>query len=63
MIALLEKEMFEAAEELEFERAATIRDQIKQLKDQPEIVAIGADDPPNPSGKSGSANRRRKSKA
>ena len=32
LLAELEKEMFRAAGELEFERAADIRDQIKKLK-------------------------------
>lgn len=36
MIAQLEKEMLQAAEELEFERAARLRDQIRQLKELPE---------------------------
>ena len=31
----LEKEMFEAAEALDFERAARLRDRIKELKDSP----------------------------
>jgi len=31
-VAKLEKEMFAAAEELEFERAAELRDRIKELK-------------------------------
>ncbi len=51
MIALLENEMLEAAEQLEFERAATIRDQIKQLKDQPELTAVTTDHPPDQSRK------------
>jgi excinuclease ABC subunit B len=36
MIAQLEKEMLQAAEELEFERAARLRDQIRQIKELPE---------------------------
>ncbi len=35
LIAQLEKEMLEAAEQLEFERAAQLRDQIRQLKEMP----------------------------
>ncbi|MEJ5260175.1 MAG: excinuclease ABC subunit UvrB [Anaerohalosphaeraceae bacterium] len=35
LIAQLEKEMLEAAEQLEFERAARLRDQIRQLKEMP----------------------------
>jgi len=37
LIALLEKEMLEAAETLEFERAARLRDRIKELKDLPSL--------------------------
>ena len=38
LIALLEKEMLEAAEELEFERAARLRDRVQELKDMPEMA-------------------------
>ena len=38
LIAALEAEMLEAAEALEFERAARLRDRIKELKDSPELV-------------------------
>jgi excinuclease ABC subunit B len=34
----IEKEMLEAAEALDFERAATLRDQLKELRDLPELV-------------------------
>jgi len=37
LIALLEKEMLEAAQNLEFEKAAQLRDQIKELRDAPKI--------------------------
>lgn len=37
LLAELEKEMLAAAEALEFEKAAKLRDQIQQLKDMPEI--------------------------
>ena len=37
MLAQLEKEMLAAAEALEFEKAAKLRDQIQELKDMPEI--------------------------
>ena len=37
LMALLEKEMLEAAEALEFEKAAQLRDQITELKEAPEI--------------------------
>jgi excinuclease ABC subunit B len=46
LLAMLEKEMFEAAEALEFEKAAAIRDRLKQVKEQPELVAIGGESPP-----------------
>jgi excinuclease ABC subunit B len=37
LLAALEKDMLAAAEALEFEKAARLRDQIQQLKDMPEI--------------------------
>jgi excinuclease ABC subunit B len=33
----LERDMFEAAEKLDFERAALLRDRIRQLKEMPEL--------------------------
>jgi len=42
LVADLEKEMLVAAENLEFEKAALIRDRIAELKSQPEIGAAGA---------------------
>jgi len=39
----LEKEMLEAAEALDFERAAEIRDRIRRLKDQPTLFTVPAD--------------------
>jgi excinuclease ABC subunit B len=41
LIARLEEEMLEAAEALEFERAAQLRDRIKELKEAPELVVTG----------------------
>ncbi|MCP4249624.1 MAG: excinuclease ABC subunit B, partial [bacterium] len=38
LIAALEAEMLEAAEALEFERAAKLRDKIRELKEAPEMV-------------------------
>ena len=38
LITSLEEEMLEAAETLEFERAAKLRDRIKELKESPELV-------------------------
>jgi excinuclease ABC subunit B len=37
LLTMLEKEMFEAAEALEFEKAARLRDRIKQIKELPEM--------------------------
>ena len=37
LIRTLEKEMFQSAEELDFERAARLRDRIKELRDSPEL--------------------------
>jgi excinuclease ABC subunit B len=39
LLAMLEKEMFEAAEALEFEKAARLRDRIRQIKELPEIAS------------------------
>jgi excinuclease ABC subunit B len=44
MLAALEKEMLEAAEMLEFEKAAALRDRIRQLKEMPELAAVGDGD-------------------
>jgi excinuclease ABC subunit B len=44
-IADLEKEMFAAADELDFEKAARIRDRIKALKDSPTLFSVPADPP------------------
>ena len=38
MAAQVEREMFEAAEALDFERAATLRDQLRELKELPELI-------------------------
>lgn len=37
-LSLIEKEMFEAAEALDFERAAFLRDKLQELKDLPELT-------------------------
>jgi excinuclease ABC subunit B len=39
MAAQVEREMFEAAEALDFERAAALRDQLRELKELPELIA------------------------
>jgi excinuclease ABC subunit B len=43
LISSLEREMFQAAEELEFEKAARLRDRIKELREMPELAAVGDD--------------------
>ncbi len=40
LIAMLEQEMFEAAEALEFDRAAKLRDKIAELKAAPEMTPV-----------------------
>ena len=40
MVADLEKQMYKAAESLEFERAAMLRDQVKQLRESPELASV-----------------------
>ena len=62
LIAMLEKEMFEAAEAMEFEKAAVIRDRIKQLKEQPELVAIGGESLPSETDPSAAGNPSRPGK-
>jgi len=44
LIAMLEKEMLEAAEALDFERAAQLRDRIRELKEAPELVVRSSTD-------------------
>ncbi|MGB9623297.1 MAG: excinuclease ABC subunit UvrB [Phycisphaerae bacterium] len=44
LLAALEKEMLEAAEMLEFEKAAALRDRIRQLKEMPELATAGGGD-------------------
>ena len=38
MAAQIEREMFQAAEALDFERAASLRDQLRELKELPELI-------------------------
>jgi len=42
LAAQIEREMLEAAEALDFERAAVLRDQLRELKDLPELVLAGS---------------------
>jgi len=48
LTAMLEKEMLEAAEALEFEKAARIRDRIKELKEAPDLTVTRLEDHPSP---------------
>ena len=41
LMAMLEKEMLDAAEKLDFERAATLRDRIREMKEAPTLEATG----------------------
>jgi excinuclease ABC subunit B len=45
LIAELEGTMLQAAKELDFERAARLRDRIRELKDAPELLTVGAPEP------------------
>ncbi len=45
LIVLLEKQMLEAAESLEFEKAADLRDRVKELKASPELTATNSAGP------------------
>ncbi|RIK66421.1 MAG: excinuclease ABC subunit B [Planctomycetota bacterium] len=47
-IAELEAEMFAAAEALDFERAARLRDRIKALKDSPTLFSLASGSPGDP---------------
>ena len=38
----IEQEMLQAAQHLDFERAALLRDQLRELKDLPEMVLVGS---------------------
>lgn len=40
LVSQIEKEMLEAAQNLDFERAAFLRDQLKELKELPELVLV-----------------------
>jgi excinuclease ABC subunit B len=43
LLGMLEKEMLEAAENLDFERAAQLRDRIRELKEAPKLVKTSPD--------------------
>jgi excinuclease ABC subunit B len=51
LIAMLEDEMLEAAKELEFERAAQLRDRIAKLREAPTLVTVGEAEPEPRAGK------------
>ncbi len=57
LIARLEAEMLEAAEALEFERAAKLRDRIKELKEAPAVVVTGPPERATSSHDSGESKR------
>ncbi|MFO0962764.1 MAG: excinuclease ABC subunit UvrB [Phycisphaerales bacterium] len=65
----LEQEMLEAAQSLEFEKAARLRDQMKRIDALPEVdgMAIEAEEPPKPRPKAGMpgtrAGRKKKGRA
>jgi len=44
MVVMLEKKMFEAAEKLDFEAAAILRDRVKELKEMPELDTVAEKD-------------------
>ena len=65
IIAELEEQMLKAAELLEFERAAALRDQVKQFKDAPDLSPAeqrSAKPKPGTPGTPGAAGGRRKNK-
>jgi excinuclease ABC subunit B len=43
LVVELEREMLQAAEELDFEKAAALRDHIAELKNSPELKVAAAD--------------------
>ncbi|MGD8453691.1 MAG: excinuclease ABC subunit UvrB [Phycisphaerae bacterium] len=51
LINQLEAEMLQAAEELDFERAAALRDHIKELRESPEVKVAAADARPREEGR------------
>ena len=51
LAAQIEKEMLEAAETLDFERAAFLRDQLKELKELPELASKSGNKIKNSKGK------------
>ncbi|MGE3180279.1 MAG: excinuclease ABC subunit UvrB [Phycisphaerae bacterium] len=53
LIAQLEEEMLDAAKELDFEKAAALRDHVKKLKDSPELKVAAAEARPTRGGKRG----------
>jgi len=55
LLVRLQEEMLEAAEALEFERAAQLRDRIKELKEVPQLVPAGAPSVPQPPSDSSAA--------
>jgi excinuclease ABC subunit B len=57
LMARLEDEMLQAAEELDFERAARLRDRIKELQAAPELVPVSVDPEPKRKRRGGKGGR------
>jgi len=57
LMARLEEEMLHAAEELDFERAARLRDRIKELQAAPELVPVRMAAEPKKTGRGGKGGR------
>jgi excinuclease ABC subunit B len=62
LMAQIEKEMFEAAEALDFERAAQLRDQLKELKEMPELVSTAGRTQVDPASNDGPPDQQRSGK-
>ena len=63
LIQQLEGEMLQAAEELDFEKAAALRDHIRELKESPEVKVSATAARPKATGRSGGNSNRSKSGA
>ncbi|UCG15277.1 MAG: excinuclease ABC subunit UvrB [Phycisphaerales bacterium] len=64
LLADLEHQMLQAAEELDFERAARLRDRIREIKEAPQLAPVRAEPEPKRTGRSkrtkGRASRQRR---
>jgi len=52
LLADLERQMLQAAEELDFERAARLRDRIRELKEAPQLAPVRTESEPKRTGRS-----------